>query len=320
MNYIRIFLIGVVVITLGWNLALGHAAEGEKDPEQFTFIQLSDIHWGFQDSLVNPDHARILEKVVAAINELRPAPDFIVFTGDLTHATDDLQERKRRMAEFRGFLDKLHQKNVQFLPGENDIGTDGGESYKEAFGGTYYSFENKGVHFIVLDNVSDPAGLGKVQLKWLRDDLQKVDPDAKIIIFTHRPLFDLYPKWGWGTKDGAKALELLKPFKDVTVFYGHIHQENHTTIDSVVFHSAKSLMYPFPAPGSVPENVPVLWDPESPWKGLGYRGVMVKDGTPNCQLIPYLVPGAAEEPELVAKPVASTEPQADPKNVKVSKP
>jgi 3',5'-cyclic AMP phosphodiesterase CpdA len=34
-------------------------------------------------------------------NALPRAPDFVVFTGDLTHTTDDDQERRRRMAQFR---------------------------------------------------------------------------------------------------------------------------------------------------------------------------------------------------------------------------
>jgi len=70
----------------------------------------------------------------------------------------------------------------------------------------------------VLDNVSDPgAMIGDAQLGWLKNDLTKLDKDARIVVFTHRPLFDLYPQWDWATRDGAKAVELLMPFQNVTV-------------------------------------------------------------------------------------------------------
>ena len=43
----------------------------------------------------------------------------------------------------------------------------------------------------------------------------------------HRPLYDLAPEWDWATRDGDKAIEMLMPFRNATVFFGHIHQETH---------------------------------------------------------------------------------------------
>ena len=31
--------------------------------------------------------------------------------------------------------------------------------------------------------------------------------DDRIIVLTHRPLFDLQPQWDWTTADGAKAIQ-----------------------------------------------------------------------------------------------------------------
>ena len=64
--------------------------------------------------------------------------------------------------------------NVRFMPGEHDASLDHGEAFKEFFGATHYTFDHKGVHFIALDNVSDPArALGDEQLAWLQADLAK---------------------------------------------------------------------------------------------------------------------------------------------------
>jgi 3',5'-cyclic AMP phosphodiesterase CpdA len=200
-----------------------------------------------------------------------------MFTGDLTHVTDDDKERRKRLAEFRDVTGGLKVKSVRFMPGEHDAGLDGGEAFKEFFGKTHYTFDHKGVHFIVLDNVSDPgSNIGESQLKWMSDDLKKLDKDSRIVVFTHRPLFDLYPEWDWFTRDGAKAIELLRPYSNVTVFYGHIHQEHHHKTDKIWHHAAKGLMYPLPAPGSVPKKLPVPWEDASPYKGLGFRGIEAK--------------------------------------------
>jgi 3',5'-cyclic AMP phosphodiesterase CpdA len=211
---------------------------------------------------------------VAVVNALPVQPDFIVFTGDLTHTTDDPAERRARMTQVKQIVDGLKVKTRHFLPGEHDASLDNGAAFKELFGPSNYTFEHKGVHFIALDNVSDPGGsIGEAQLAWLKQDLDRQPPDARIVVLTHRPLFPLVPKWDWATRDGEQAIALLMPHQNVTVFYGHIHQENHHMTGHIAHHSAKSLIYPLPAPGSQEKRTPVPWDAALPFKGLGVREV-----------------------------------------------
>ena len=241
--------------------------------EDFYFVQLSDLHWGFEGA-PNPDAKGTLPKAIASVNALTQVPDFVIFTGDLTHTTDDPKERRKRMAEVRDLIGALKVKTVRFIPGEHDASLDNGKAYKEFFGATNYTFEHKGVHFIVLDNVSDPgARLGDEQLAWLADDLNKQAKDARIVVFAHRPLFDLYPQWDWATRDGAKAVALLMPYANVTVFYGHIHQEHHHMTGHIAHHSAKSLIFALPVAGSQPKRTPLAWDAAQPYLGLGFREV-----------------------------------------------
>jgi len=241
--------------------------------DEFFFVQLSDTHWGFQGA-PNPDAAGTLPKAIAAVNALDPQPDFIVFTGDLTHTTDDGAERRRRLTQFKELISGLRTKEIRLMPGEHDASLDNGEAYREFFGPTHYSFAHKGVHFIALDNVSDPAGrIGDEQLAWLAADLAKQPRDSRIVVLTHRPLFPLYPQWDWATKDGEQAIAALMPYQNVTVFYGHIHQEHHFKTAHIEHHAARSLIFPQPAPGSVPKRAPVAWDPAQPYRGLGFRRV-----------------------------------------------
>ena len=215
-----------------------------------------------------------LGTAVATVNALDIQPDFIVFTGDLTHTTDDPGERRRRMNEFKSIVADLKVSNIRFMPGEHDASLDRGMAFKEIFGATHYRFDHKGVHFLALDNVSDPGTkLGDEQLAWMGEELDKLDKAAPLVVLAHRPLFDLVPKWDWATRDGARALALLQPFQKVTVFYGHIHQEHHHMTGHIAHHSAKSLIFPLPAPGSQDKPTPVLWDPAMPYRGLGFREV-----------------------------------------------
>jgi 3',5'-cyclic AMP phosphodiesterase CpdA len=270
-DFLRLAGLGGAVFVSGLAGCAGMTRAAQDD---FYFVQLSDTHWGFKGPAVNPDAEGTLRKAVAAVNSLPFEPNFIMFTGDLTHTTEDARERRRRLAEFREIAGGLKNKNVRFMPGEHDASLDNGKAWKEFFGVTYYSFDHKGIHFVTIDNVSDPsARIGEQQLAWLKTDLARVANDAPIVVFTHRPLFDLYPQWDWATRDGAAAMEILMPYRNVTVFYGHIHQENHHMTGHIAHHSAKSLMFPLPAPGSQPKRVPIAWDPAQPYRGLGFRGV-----------------------------------------------
>jgi 3',5'-cyclic AMP phosphodiesterase CpdA len=273
-EFLKLAGIGSVVFVAGTGSLLSVAEAAKSGNESFFFVQLSDTHWGFAAPAVNPDAPGTLKKAVAAVNSLTKQPDFVMFTGDLTHVTEDEKERRKRLSEFKKIVRELKVKNVRFMPGEHDAGLDEGKAFKEFFETTHYTFDHKGIHFIVLDNVSDPtSSIGEAQLAWLSGDLKQLDNDARIVIFTHRPLFDLYADWDWHTRDGSKALDMLMPYPNVTVFYGHIHQEHYHQTGHIDHYAAKGLMYPLPAPGSVPKKQPVPWDDKAPYKGLGFRGV-----------------------------------------------
>jgi 3',5'-cyclic AMP phosphodiesterase CpdA len=273
-DFLKLAGIGSAVLVSGLGNPVGLARAAKSTEKSFLFFQLSDTHWGFNGPKVNPDFAGTLKKAIAAVNSLKGQADFIIFTGDLTHTTDDDKERRERLAGFRDIVAGLKVKNVKFMPGEHDAGLDEGKAYKEFFGETHYVFDHKGVHFIVVDNVSDPRSmLGEAQLEWLSADLKGRDKNLPIVVFAHRPLFDLYPDWDWHTRDGAKAVELLMPYRNVIVFYGHIHQVNDHMTGHIAHHSAKGLMYALPAPGSVPVKNPIPWDSSQPYKGLGFRSI-----------------------------------------------
>jgi len=277
-DFIKLAGLGGVVFVSGAGAkvfaGLGAPEKLNTKKDEFFFVQLSDTHWGFDGPSINPDSQGSLKKAVSAVNSLEEQPDFVVFTGDLTHITEDARLRRDRLAQFRDIVGGLKAKTVHFMAGEHDASLDRGDAFQEFFGKLNYSFDHKGVHFVVIDNVSDPSAIvGEAQLEWLKSDLSRLKKDAPIVVLTHRPLFDLYPQWDWSTRDGSAVINALMPYKNVTVFYGHIHQEHHFMTGHIAHHAAKSLMFSLPAPGSVPKRAPVQWDAAAPYKGLGFRDV-----------------------------------------------
>jgi len=112
------------------------------------------------------------------------------------------------------------------------------------------------------------------------------------VVFAHIPLWTVYPEWGWGTEDGAKALAYLKRFGSVTVLNGHIHQVMQKVEGNVFFHTARSTAFPQPGPGSAPSPGPMKVPADQ------LRGVL---GIANVQYVPGKHPLA-----LIDRPLAAT--------------
>jgi 3',5'-cyclic AMP phosphodiesterase CpdA len=241
----------------------------------FSFVQLSDTHVGFQGP-PDPLGTQAFEAAVAEINALPVQPDLVLFTGDLTHDSEQEGVCAARMKRFQEIVAGLKVKNVKCVPGEHDAGLDGGALYRSVFGPSHYAFDHRGVHFVALDNVSlGKPVVGPEQTEWLRKDLARFARNAPIVVFTHRPLFDLKPEWEWYTGDGDEVMNILAPFANVTVLYGHIHRVHAMETRTARHFAARSLIFAFPDPATAGDRNPIPFDPAAPFRNLGVRRVDV---------------------------------------------
>ncbi len=69
----------------------------------------------------------------------------------------------------------------------------------------WYSFDQKGIHFIGLVNVANiqEGGLGVLgqeQLDWLEKDVKSLSASTPIVLFAHIPLWAVYPQVGLGNR------------------------------------------------------------------------------------------------------------------------
>jgi plastocyanin len=234
--------------------ALGHGGASLR------FVQISDSHIGF-DKPANADVTATLRLAIEKIKAEPEPPAFVLHTGDLTHLS--------KASEFDTVQQLLSELSVPvfYVPGEHDVLDDTGNGYLQRFGqGTqgagWHSFDHGGMHFIGLVNVVNlKAGglgvLGNEQLEWLERDLKRLRSSTPIVVFAHIPLWSVYPEWGWGTDDSARALSYLKRFGSVSVLNGHIHQVMQKVEGNVTFHTAMSTAFPQPMPGTAPSPGPM---------------------------------------------------------------
>ena len=273
------------------NVAHAATSPGAQGEIAFRFAYVSDTHLYARG--MTHRFAKAALKAVEDVNALDPQPDFVLFGGDLAQLgrPDELAFGQQIIGQLKA--------PVKMMVGEHDWYLDLGEKWREMFGPDRYSFEHKGVHFVVLNSVVEedfwtakgytpeqrmaivaglddsrqsPFSVGAEQREWLKQDLAQVDKKTPIIVFSHSPLYKLYRPWNFWTDDAEQVQALLKPFQTVTVVHGHTHQLLTNRIGSISFHGLLSTAWPWPY---APEGLPTYTvqmnrvDPFNQFDGCG---------------------------------------------------
>ncbi|MGQ9575457.1 MAG: metallophosphoesterase family protein [Thermoguttaceae bacterium] len=268
-----------------------------KRRQSFRFAYISDSH--LYERTLNDRFVNAILRAVDDVNSLDPQPDFVLFGGDLA------QLGQAKELELGAQILKHLKAPVKMMVGEHDWYLDMGEKWQELFGKPTYSWDHKGIHFVVLNSVVErdfwtargmspmermltvagldngvqsPFMVGAPQRQWLQDDLAALPDDTPLIVFSHSPLYKLYKPWNFWTDDAEQVQAILKRFKQVVVIHGHTHQLLTNRIGNIHFHGMLATAWPWPyAPEGMPEltvqmNRP---DPFNPNDGCGNGEVRV---------------------------------------------
>jgi 3',5'-cyclic AMP phosphodiesterase CpdA len=244
----------------------------ESPAKNFTFAFISDSHiQQIKGNTFVRNWDKGLQRAIAECNLLDPKPDFVMYGGDIAQLG--------KAAEIDHGLEMLSacRSDLKFMLGEHDYYLDLGKHWSKRLGKHYYSFNHKGVHFVVLNSIltdeawtkkwssgeermgvmagldnplSSPFMVGAAQRKWLADDLAKVSKDTPVVVFSHSPLQKIFKGWNFWTEDAELIQEMLKPFDKVNVIYGHVHQIQYNQIGNISFHSVMATAWPWPYPSS----------------------------------------------------------------------
>jgi hypothetical protein len=216
-------------------------------PGSFEFVFFTDTH--IQPEL---DAARGCDMCFRKIAGLQP--EFAIMGGD--HVFDALSvDRARANAVFD--LYKRTEQTLQ-MPLHHTIGNHdvfginiksgaspsdpsyGKKMYEDRVGRTYYSFDHKGWHLIVLDSIQPTedrmwqARIDDPQLTWLKDELNRAGATTPIIVTVHVPLVSAFATYAEKVTTGQKyntltvdnAPDVLAAFQGhnvVAVLQGHLH-------------------------------------------------------------------------------------------------
>lgn len=229
----------------------------EKAPE-FTFAFLTDIHVEFAK---NADKG-----FAAAIKHVNSMdPDFVVMGGDLI--ADALGQTEETATSYFKLYNQLRAGfncPVYDAQGNHDefgiyaksgISRDhelyGDKMYEKYIRDRYYAFNEKGWRFYILDSVEETwdrqyvGGVDSVQLDWIRNDLETVDPNTPIVITTHIPLLTSFSQIRGGAlaqnsrglvvENSKEVLDAFKGHNLKLVLQGHLHILEEAYINDITF-------------------------------------------------------------------------------------
>jgi 3',5'-cyclic AMP phosphodiesterase CpdA len=189
-------------------------ADGEGDPGEFHFLAVNDVH--YHDSRCGP----WLEAAVRQMRGHAEKPEFCLLVGDLA---DD--GKAEQMAAVRDLVQGLGVPTYVVV-GNHDYRTqDDRKAFEDAFPGRInYRFEHRGWLFVGLDSTeglrADGTAVQGPTLRWLDDELPRLDRRRPLVVFTH---FPLGPRVKMRPTNADAVLERFKEHNLQAVFGGHFH-------------------------------------------------------------------------------------------------
>lgn len=196
------------------------------NPKSFTFVQICDTQLG----MGGYEHdVETFTKAVKKINALKP--DFAVICGDMVNT-----------AGIEAYADFNRIKSNLTIPcylaaGNHDVGNEPTSAtlklYREIMGKDYYSFDHKGLTFIIVNTQFWKSPIGMEAEKhdvWFREALKSAhERKSPVIVFGHYPLFlkspDEEDEYFNIPRDKRRALlSLFKEHGVIAMIAGHTHK------------------------------------------------------------------------------------------------
>lgn len=173
------------------------------------FLQISDTEIGENGT------GEWLDSVKELVKENEPA--FLIHTGDICYEAGLKKHIEEMNTDTMGC-------SVKYVIGNHDYvdGKYGEELYESLYGPVWYSFEVGKVHYVVtsFQTGSDYKSFyhKNDRWKWLKNDLENVDDDMKVVMFNHTKS----PADDYVLSFGREELD-LKKHNLIAWVYGHYH-------------------------------------------------------------------------------------------------
>lgn len=215
--------------------------------EDLKFIQIDGLKFNPSDEA----SVKSFDTLIENINKQKRT-DFVVFTGDNISKPDKLY-----LKEFFKTAKKIDAP-IYIALGNKDVNKKKGLGkseyikiykkqvrFRQFVKNPNYSFEKKGVQFIIADGskefVATPNGYYKPEtLKWIETKLNK-NSDKNVVILQHFPIIPPAIKDGYTTHKADEYLSLINTHKNVkAVFSGLYNINKEQEVDGILHVATKS--------------------------------------------------------------------------------
>ena len=186
---------------------------------QQKFAWITDTHIGFDSAEVE------LKKIVDQINSIKDV-DFILVTGDITEKAKNSEFDKAKQ-----IFDNL-EKPLLIIPGNHDTkwSNSGGAKFAEIWDDDKFIYKKNKTIFIGISSAIPLIGGGghikPGDIKWLNDELSRIDSTFEIIFAVHHPLNEDIDNW-------FKITNILRNYKIKAILYGHGHKTQITNFNGI---------------------------------------------------------------------------------------
>ena len=205
---------------------------------------ITDLHYADKDAANTRYYRETPAKLAEAICQFKSArTECIIELGDLIDAAPSVETELNYLNTINASLQTAPGKK-HYVLGNHCVDTLTKYEFLLTVGQpkSYYSFDQAGWHFVLLDACFNPDGthyerrnskwddanVSAQQLDWLREDLD--GNELPVIVFIHQRLDDAGP---YTVKNAAAVRELLVGQNVVAVFQGHSHKNDLQAIDGI---------------------------------------------------------------------------------------
>ena len=209
------------------------------------FALITDLHYADKDPAGTRHYRETIGKLTEAAKQFAvEKPNFVAALGDLIDAADKVETELGYLQRITAEMDKINLPK-HYVLGNHCVDTLTKQEFLDGVGQekSYYSFDQGGVHFVVLDACFRSDGVAyqrknfewtdpnieKREVEWLKQDL--ADSNKPTIVLVHQRLDVTGP---YGIKNAAKVRQVLEDSGQVlAVFQGHSHENEHRLIEGI---------------------------------------------------------------------------------------
>ena len=227
------------------------------------FGMFSDVHYANRESAGTRFYNQSLAKVQEAVDRMNQEKlDFLIELGDFKdqEAVPNEVNTLKFLTDIETVFQKFNGPTYHVL-GNHDMDGISKQQFLERVDNTnipksqsYYSFNRKGIHFVVLDGnftksgkaydhgnyTWDDASISTEEIEWLKSDMKS--NKFPVIVFIHQML-EPSKSAKHAVQNATEVRQILEQSKNVLcVLQGHVHEEIYNRINGIHYYSVNAVI------------------------------------------------------------------------------